>query len=411
MMSFTPTLSICVPSRNRQVWFQETIRALTSSLRTDVEFVFVDNSDDPAIMNAFIEPWFADPRVKYVPTGSVIRPMMDNWETAFDSTTGRWVVFIGDDDHVDPELAGLIIKLEEKIPDVEALDWTKLYYTWPYEGKPVISNPVHLNSEIHEVPKSALMERAFRWEHARDVLGCGFGIYHGAVKRELMERVRALTDRDRWFEHPIIDYDNIFKVIMYGKRFAHCRRPLSVMGVCPASNSAALGNPDAQRAKQESFDKEHKTPVDQMPCYEDFPFHSRLGLVSCILMVQHWFAERYGHHFSGYEERFVKSCAIECSNIRDRAKYEMVTEGYRKAISTWKNGRWLKAFKPTFQEVEPSQTFSGLLQDSIFLTDDHEGFATVKSFYDVASAMLVPITELSVEPERYLVADIPRKRA
>jgi hypothetical protein len=35
----------------------------------------------------------------------------------------------------------------------------------------------------------------------------------------------------------------------------------------------------------------------------------------------------------------------------------------------------------------------------------------VKSFYDLASAILVPVTELTVEPERYLVSDIPRKRA
>jgi hypothetical protein len=131
-MSPQPTLSICVPSRNRQVWFQETIRALTASLRTDIELVFVDNSDDPSIMNGFIEPFLADPRVKYLPTGDEVRPMVDNWEVAFGATTGRWIVFIGDDDHVDPDLAGLILRIEAKMPDVEALDWARLHFTWPY---------------------------------------------------------------------------------------------------------------------------------------------------------------------------------------------------------------------------------------------------------------------------------------
>ena len=58
----TPVLSICVPSRNRQVYFQETIRALTTSLRPDVEFVFVDNSDDASAMDDFMAERLADPR-------------------------------------------------------------------------------------------------------------------------------------------------------------------------------------------------------------------------------------------------------------------------------------------------------------------------------------------------------------
>ncbi len=46
-MAAEPVLSICVPSRNRQLYFRQTIDALLDSGRTDVEFVFADNSDDP----------------------------------------------------------------------------------------------------------------------------------------------------------------------------------------------------------------------------------------------------------------------------------------------------------------------------------------------------------------------------
>ena len=88
-MTHVPTLSICVPSRNRQVYFQAVIRALTSSLRHDIELVFVDNSDDPTVMDAFIQPYLVDPRVRYVPSGATVRPMVDNWEVAFGVTTGR----------------------------------------------------------------------------------------------------------------------------------------------------------------------------------------------------------------------------------------------------------------------------------------------------------------------------------
>jgi glycosyltransferase involved in cell wall biosynthesis len=404
MLATLPVVSICVPSRNRQFYFQETIKALVSSPRTDVEFVFCDNSDDAAVMNDFIGPYLSDRRVVYVPAGDTVRPMVDNWEVAVAASTGRWITVIGDDDYLDPELADLIPRIEQQLPDVEALDWIKLYYSWPYEGKPVISNPVHLQAEIHEAPKQSLMERAFRWDHARDVLGCGFGIYHGAISRTLMERIRARCN-GRYFEHPIVDFDNVFKVIMHGNRFVHCRRPLSVMGVCPASNSAAVTNPIGMRKKQEEFDKEQSSPVDQMDCYRGFAFNTRLGLAACILMTQHWFADKYGYAFSDYEENFINSCMIQCNKIAEKDQFELIASGYRRAFAKWKGGRYLKQFKPVYQPKPVKAPFAGVLNHDLFMTDDHPAWATVKSFYDVASCLLQPIETIDVDLGRYQVAD------
>lgn len=404
-MSHLPTLSICVPSRNRQVWFQETIRTLTASLRTDIELVFVDNSDDPSVMDAFMEPYLADPRVRYVPSGAAIRPMVDNWEVAFDATTGRWIVFIGDDDHVDPELAGLILRIEAKMPEVEALDWSRLHFTWPYPGKPPLSNPVPLLGEIHEVPKKQLRERAFRWDHAREVLGCGFGIYHGAVARPLMERIRAASKTGRWFEHPIVDYDNIFKVIMHGKRFVHIRRPLSVMGVCPASNTAATTNLEDTKKKQEAFHREHKTSMDDMDCNRDFPFRSYQGVTACIAMTHHWFAREYGYDFSGFEENFARSCAIQCAGYPTREEYEAVAASYRKTFATWKDGRYLRFFKPEFTAPKRAGAFGGMLDGTLFYNDEHATVATPAEFYRLAEGVIQPLEQLAIDFDRIKVAD------
>jgi hypothetical protein len=217
-----------------------------------------------------------------------------------------------------------------------------------------------------------------------------------------MERIRTLAG-GRYFEHPIVDFDNIFKVIMHGRRFVHIRRPLSVMGVCPASNSAAVANPDRMREKQDEFDKEHASPVDRMECYRDFPFHSRLGLGACILMTQHWFAERYGYQFSGYEENFVNSCTIQCSKIAQKDQFERIADGYRKAFATWKNGRYLDRFKPVFKPREIAQQFSGISKHDIFATDDHPAWSTVKSYYDVVSCVIQPISSLEIDLTRFQV--------
>lgn len=404
-MPHQPTLSICVPSRNRQVWFQEAIRVLTASLRSDIELVFVDNSTEPAVMNDFIVPYLADPRVKYVPTGETVRPMVDNWEVAFAASTGRWVAFIGDDDHIDPELAELILRIEEKMPDVEALDWSRLHFTWPYPGKTPLSNPVPLLSEIHEVPKDQLMDRAFRWDHAREVLGCGFGIYHGAVRRSLMERIRAASKTDRWFEHPIVDYDNIFKVIMHGRRFVHIRRPLSVMGACPASNTASTTNLEDARKKQADFHSEHKTSMDDMEANHDFPFRSAHGVTACIAQTHHWFAREYGYDFSGFEANFARSCALQCAGYPTREEFDFVSAAYRRSFESWKGGRFLKYFQPEFIAAKRARAFGGMHDGTLFYNDEHASVATPEEFYRLAEGLLMPLADLVIDFNALKVAD------
>lgn len=59
-----PKLTICVPSRNRQPYFQEAIRSQLMNLRSDIEYVFADNSDDASVTNDFMVDLIGDPRVR-----------------------------------------------------------------------------------------------------------------------------------------------------------------------------------------------------------------------------------------------------------------------------------------------------------------------------------------------------------
>lgn len=402
-MTHSPLLSICVPSRNRQIYFQHTIDALTRSLRTDVEFVFVDNSDDPAIMDDFLAPRLADPRIRYVRSGPTVRSMVDNWETAIEAATGRWISFIGDDDYIDPDLALLIEKIEAAIVGVEAIDWNKLNYTWPYDGKRSLSNPVYLRSEVHEAPKALLMERAFRWQHARDVLGCGFGIYHGAVSRDLMQRIKSVSKTNRYFEHPVVDYDSIFKIIMHGNRFVHCRRPLSVMGVCPLSNSAAVGKSRDEEKQSKAFDKELPTPLGDMECYRSFPFDTRMGVASVIAMTQHWFETTYGYDVVELGKNFARSCVLQCEKYRDKDEFDRVTAAYRQAFSQWKGGRYLKYFTPSYRAPVQGESFCGYLDGYVYITDKDLPCETPEDFYRLATALIGNVSEIIVEPRKYTV--------
>ena len=77
-------------------------------MRTDVEFVFADNSDDASIMNDFMDDVLGDPRVKYLPSVGRVLPMVENWDRCVEATTGEFVCMIGDDDYVDVDVVDLI---------------------------------------------------------------------------------------------------------------------------------------------------------------------------------------------------------------------------------------------------------------------------------------------------------------
>lgn len=408
MLSDVPILSICVPSRNRQSYFQQTIVALTASLRADVEFIFVDNSDDPSIMDAFIKPYLADPRVRYVPSGDIARSMLDNWQTAMEATTGRWVTFIGDDDYADPEIAGMIARIEAARPGVEAIDWSKLFYTWPDGDTPPSGHFIILDDKIRDVPRELLADRAFRWKDAKQILMCGFSIYHGAASRVLIDRITARYG-GRFFEFPVVDYESVFKIIMNGKRFVQISRPLSVLGVSPLSNSAALKDLKEQERKQELFDKELDKPVDQMACFADFPFKSRFGIAASIGMVHHWFAKRHGTQFSGFEENFAHSCEGQCCGITNREDYDIVVARYRGAFGKWRGGRYLKHFRPSFSPEKKVIPFSGVDDGKLYVAADSEFAPTCLAYYQLVSSALANLADLVIDADASALPE--RKRA
>jgi len=224
-MPVEPILSICVPSRNRQIYFQEAIKSLLMSTRDDVEFVFADNSDDPSIMDDFICGFEGDTRIRYLRSGATPLSMMDNWERALTAATGRFVSFIGDDDFIDPELAGFIVNLEKNV-SADAIAWTGPNYIWPTEGSQPRPITISLKTSVTQFDKRHLMRKAFHWEGCSHVPLNGFSIYHGALSRRLLEKVR-LMGNGRYFEFPVIDYEMAFKAILLGDTFsAPARSPI-----------------------------------------------------------------------------------------------------------------------------------------------------------------------------------------
>ncbi|MBB4063937.1 glycosyltransferase family 2 protein [Gellertiella hungarica] len=398
-MSINPILSICVPSRNRQVYFQQTIDGLRLSPRTDVQFVFADNSDDPSVMNEYMRDLVGDPRIVYLPSPEKTLSMVDNWERTMEVATGEYVVFIGDDDFVDPELAEFIRRVLEYNPGVEAFGWRAIGYTWPYPGRGSFSVPVPYDSSIVKIEQAELFKRMFGWHDSRHVPTSGFSIYHHAISRRLLERIKLLYG-GKYFEHPVVDYDNAFKVICLGSKFVATSRPFGIMGSCPASNSFSVGKLEDLRRKMATFAEEAGQDFENDPLFREFPFVPAQGTTATIGVAQHWFKSKYNISFENWGENFAKACAMDCQFYFDRDAFDAATAGYRKSFELWENGRYLKHFNPVFDEArsQGKNIVPAGFTDTGVIIDQELPVKNSAEMYAVVNAMCPPIDMLDIGP-------------
>ena len=392
-------LSICVPSRNRQIWFQETIRALLDSPRDDVEFVFADNSDDASIMAEFMRAHASDPRVVFLQPGPSVYSMVDNWERTVAASTGDWVTVIGDDDYVDPELASVLRKVELMLPDVEAFGWAYASFTWPgSEGAPDTNIALDLTHHFIDMPKDWLIRRAYLWVDATTTPTHGFSIYHSALSRRLIERIRRRFN-GRYFEHPTVDFDSSFKSVLLGTRFVLWQRPLSIHGVCPLSVSSVIFDTKRIRSANSIFHAETGRNFFDDPSMEGLPFGSDMGVPASVMATQQWVKHSAGVTIDGWQENFARACAYYCSRFRSREDFDVITALYRSSFQAWENGRYAHAFNPVFIELPPGYSaFSGLKDGKVYLNNRNTGARTPREIYDVMSAFAPPIEDIVIDP-------------
>ncbi|MCM2291450.1 glycosyltransferase [Allorhizobium sp. BGMRC 0089] len=396
-MSDKPMLSICVPSRNRQRYFKETIKGLLRNRRQDVEFIFADNSDDHAVMNDFMADYRNDPRVIYLPATDQVLSMMDNWERAAHASTGEWVTFIGDDDFVEPDVAGLLERVVAHNPDIEAFSWGALYYSWPVEGEPVSIVSVAFDRSVMRLPKSEPIKRMFGWFEPTSVPTSGYSIYHSAIRRRLLDRIYAKYN-NRYFEHAVVDYDMAMKVILEGEGFAFCQRPFSIFGACPESNSFSIGRLEDTKLRAKIFMEEFGRNFEDDPGLRDFPFSSFLGSTATIGVTQQWFREKYKvPDLPGWETGYAKACAMNTEAYRDREAFDTIRAGYETAFRNWKGGRFLKDYQPAWKGDIPIVPVSGAQASAILVRGDAGGAQTPAELWDVVSAMVARPEDIHVD--------------
>lgn len=122
-----PVLSVIVPTHNRQRYAVNAVRTLLAAL-PDAEVVVSDTSDDDSLLHDVgIAP--APDRFVYTrPAG--VRNIVNNYEHGRRSATGDYLLFLGDDDAVGPDVCRLAAWAQRE--QVEALACSlPASYGWP----------------------------------------------------------------------------------------------------------------------------------------------------------------------------------------------------------------------------------------------------------------------------------------
>jgi hypothetical protein len=330
---------------------------LLSSERQDVEFVFADNSDDPAIMEEFMRRYADDSRVIFLPSETNILSMVDNSERACAIAQGDYVCMIGDDDYADVDVIDVLNTLEDKDQKPDVLGWSRPVYYWPGNEAPA-NLFVELNSYCGFIPKQLLWDKAILWkDHVVGIPHYPFSIYHNAVSKEVLRKVRA-DGAGHLFHYPIPDIEFGLKLLLYADRFAYTARPFTVAGICAASNSTSYGDLARIKESQIAFESDLGRTLHNAPYLQDFPFPTYLGNTIVIAQTHLWFRRTFNIQAPNWEENFVDACSASCAYWKSDNDYRLVVSEFRKAFAIWKSGRYSQRFQPAQRVTSPT---NGLL--------------------------------------------------
>lgn len=381
-------VTVCIPSRNRQKYCIETIKSLAKSDQQNIEFIIGDNSDDPEVMIDFFKT-FDDPRFKFVPSENRTLAMVENWNRLPQYACGDWIIFIGDDDYVDPDLANFVQGLENKIPDVDVLVWSTVTYSWPDVRLELHRLKVPSGSRLHIIEKEEILRRVFYWENATDRITANPGVYHALQRRSLLEANKA-TFGGQYFVHQEVDYESICKTALLAQKVIMSERPFSVMGACAASNSAGVINPTKYRKiRHDTFVKELETSETKFRAPKDFPFHSSMGLTAGVGAAILWVIQEYDLDVKGWEKNFVKACKTYCEAAPDLKEFKKRKRDYSRAIRQWHDGIHMSSFRPTWQEKKNnSLAFQGYIRQNLVINPMINNAKTPGQAFDAVRCVL-----------------------
>ncbi len=234
-MNETPLLSIIIATKNREFYCIEAIKSILAIESHELQIAIADNSDSEKVKD-FIDT-LSDHRIIYKydnsPTSSI-----ENFNRCLSLANGEYICMIGDDDSVLPVI--LDIAKWAKANDVDSISSNSLIqYYWPnaYIG---FDNGLLIYPLIESKIKSIDSKKIIKKLVADGIVNhYSYSIprtYHGLVKRNLMNTIKAKTGSFYGGLSP--DIYSSFALSSLVKNHYEFSLPFTIAGVCAKSSTA-----------------------------------------------------------------------------------------------------------------------------------------------------------------------------
>jgi glycosyltransferase involved in cell wall biosynthesis len=236
-----PLLSIVIATKNRVPYCINVIETILKFQDPDFELVIQDNTDTLELKN-YVLSNLSDERLNYTYTPPPFSSI-DNFNAAVKSARGEYLCLIGDDDGINPEIFPLVRwaslnKINAVIPSLNA------NYRWPDSGITsaankedkgmltisTVSGRASLINSSKEVPK--LIRRGGQGYLNFNLLK----IYHGIIKKECMDKIKAITGE--YFGGLSPDIYSSVALTLIADRIVKIDYPLTIPGICNKSTSS-----------------------------------------------------------------------------------------------------------------------------------------------------------------------------
>jgi hypothetical protein len=253
-----PLLSIAVPTHNRARYAVHAVASLLAIPDRCIEVVVSDTSTDGELAARIAaDESFRDPRLNYFRPPQPL-DMTGNHNAAIAATRGKYVCLIGDDDTVTADAVLAASWAAENDVDLIAPN-VVANYAWPdfrsrYFGSRHASRLYFAKqiggARIRECGQ-ALLDALLNAAQGTDGLP---KIYHGIVRRALLERIRARSGA--YFHGSSPDVSGAIALAICSERFVTADYPLTIPGASGGSNTGRSAmNKHKGRLDQESQTK------------------------------------------------------------------------------------------------------------------------------------------------------------
>jgi glycosyltransferase involved in cell wall biosynthesis len=234
MEDYNLLLSIIIPTKNRYSTLLPVLDSIIDNLSNEYgyEVIIQDNSDDNKPCLDYLSKKKAS-QLKYF-YNQVSIPIADNTELAIDNSNGKYLIFIGDDDFICPDILEITKILDER--SISCLIYTAGYYWW----ESVVfkkENYYHRSANLWLPDVSPILEftkidpvfeldkTLAKGAMAYDMLP---RFYHGIVLRSEIEKLKSKIGRYIVGSCPDIDFAVSLAINI--EEYYHLNYPVSIFG-------------------------------------------------------------------------------------------------------------------------------------------------------------------------------------